>query len=142
MFDPSREQARRFLIEAWRKYRERAVLTELEALAADHIARHPEYHPVLEAGEDSLEREWLPEMGETNPFLHLSLHLAISEQLAIDQPPGIQAAYQRLLQRTQDAHAAQHAIMDCLAEVVWQAQRQRSQPDGQAYLDCLEHKSR
>ncbi|TCS72980.1 uncharacterized protein DUF1841 [Sulfuritortus calidifontis] len=142
MFDPSREQARRFLIEAWRKYRERSVMTELELLAAEHIAHHPEYHAILEAGEDSLDREWLPELGETNPFLHLSLHLTISEQLSIDQPPGIKAAYERLLQRTQDPHAAQHLIMDCLAEVVWQAQRNRSQPDGLAYLECLNRKSR
>jgi hypothetical protein len=142
MFDPSREQARRFLIEAWRKQRERKVMTELELLAAEHIARHPEYHPILEAGDDSLEREWLPETGETNPFLHLSLHLAISEQLSIDQPPGIKAAYERLLQRTQDPHQAQHLIMDCLAEVVWQAQRMRSQPDGLAYLECLQRKAR
>ena len=136
MYNPSRDQARRFLFEAWRKYREKAILSDLEGLAAEHILHHPEYHALLE-DQDKLDRDWLPEMGETNPFLHLSLHLAISEQLAIDQPPGIKAAYQRLLARTGDPHAAQHAIMDCLAEVVWRAQRDRASPDGSAYLECL-----
>ncbi len=139
MFNPSRHEARRFLFEAWRKYRDKALLTDLEGLAAEHILHHPEYHALLE-DPDSLERDWLPEMGETNPFLHLSLHLAISEQLAIDQPPGIRATYARLLARTGDPHAAQHAIMDCLAEVVWRAQRDHAAPDGSAYLECLKRK--
>ena len=140
MFNPSREQTRRFFIEAWRKQCTKTILSELEAMAAGHILNHPEYHALLSEGEAGLERDWLPEMGETNPFLHLALHLAISEQLAIDQPPGIRSAYDKLLVRTQDPHAAQHAIMDCLAEVIWQAQRRQSAPDGALYLQCLEDK--
>jgi hypothetical protein len=79
-------------------------------------------------------------MGETNPFLHLAMHLSISEQLSIDQPPGVKARYQALARRLGDEHAAQHAVMDCLAEMIWQAQRHHLPPDGQAYLDCLERK--
>lgn len=141
MFNPSREQTRRFFIEAWRKHCEKSILTELEAMAAGHILNHPEYHVLLTSGENELERDWLPEMGETNPFLHLALHLAISEQLSIDQPPGIKAAYARLLGHSQDAHAAQHGIMDCLAEMIWQAQRNQAPPDGAAYLECLRGKA-
>lgn len=140
MFNPSREQVRRFFIEAWRKQREKSILTELEAMAAGHILNHPEYHALLSDEEAGLGRDWLPEMGEANPFLHLSLHLAISEQLSIDQPPGIKSAYDKLLARSLDPHAAQHEIMDCLAEVIWQAQRQHSGPDGTLYLECLQKK--
>ncbi|HNO64650.1 MAG TPA: DUF1841 family protein [Thauera aminoaromatica] len=136
MFNPSRDQARQFLIDAWKKRREKLPATALETLAADLVDVHPEYHALLEA-EDALTREWTPEQGETNPFLHLSLHLAIEEQLSIDQPPGIRAAFDRLLARRGDRHDALHAVLDCLGEMVWRAQRDRLPPDGAAYLDCV-----
>lgn len=141
LFQPSRDQARRFFIEAWRKYRAKHPLEPIEALAAEHILRHPEYHALLQDEEDSLGREWLPEMGETNPFLHLGLHLSLSEQLSIDQPAGIVARYHRLLNRLGDAHAAQHAAMDCLVEMIWQSQRHNQPPDAMAYLACVESKA-
>ena len=136
MFNPSRDQARRFLIDAWRKRRERLPATGLETMAADLVEIHPEYHPLLEA-EDALVREWTPEQGETNPFLHLSLHLAIEEQLSIDQPPGIRAAFATLQLRRGDRHDALHAVLDCLGEMVWRSQRERQPPDGESYLDCI-----
>lgn len=142
MFQPSREQARRLFIDAWRKYRAGHPLEALEALVVEHILRHPEYHTLLEDEEGSLSRDWLPELGETNPFLHLSLHLAISEQLSIDQPAGISTRYQSLLTRLGDEHAAQHAVMECLVEMIWQAQRYNLPPDGMAYLACLQAKAR
>lgn len=83
-------------------------------------------------------QEYFPEMGETNPFLHMSLHLSILEQLSIDQPPGILAAYQALLNKHGDEHPAQHDLMDCLAETIWQAQRDRAAPDGAKYLERLQ----
>ena len=137
MFNPSRDQARRFLVEAWRKRRENLPATPLETMAADIVALHPEYHALLEAGDEALAREWMPEDGETNPFLHLSLHLAIAEQLQIDQPPGIRAACEALAAKRGDRHAALHDILECLGETVWRAQRDRSPPDGAAYLDCI-----
>jgi hypothetical protein len=140
MFQPSREQARRFFIEAWRKYRQTQPLEPLEALAVEHVLRHPEYHALLEDEAGSIDRDWRPELGETNPFLHLGLHLAIGEQLSIDQPAGIVACYQSLLARLQDEHAAQHAVMECLVETIWQAQRYERPPDAAAYLACLEGK--
>ncbi len=140
MFNPSRDEARRFLTEAWRKRREKLPATPLETVAADVVEMHPEYHGLLEAGEAALSREWTPEDGETNPFLHLSLHLAIAEQLQIDQPPGIRAACEALAARHGDMHAALHDILDCLGETVWRAQRDRTPPDGEAYLDCIRRK--
>ncbi len=137
MFTPSREQVRRFLIEAWQKRREKRPATPLETMAADIIALHPEYHALLEGGDEALTREWTPEQGETNPFLHLSLHLAIAEQLSIDQPPGIRAIFERLAARHGDAHPALHEILDCLGETVWRANRDNAPPDGGAYLECL-----
>lgn len=136
MLNPSRDQVRGFFMDAWRAWREQRPLEPLQALAVEHIQRHPEYHRVLE-DETSRDRDWTPDGGETNPFLHLSLHLSISEQLSIDQPPGIRAAYQRLSQRFGDEHAAQHGVMDCLAEMIWQAQRYNQPPDDAAYIECL-----
>lgn len=142
MFNPTRDQARQFLFEAWRKYRDRAILTDLEALAADHVLRHPEYHALLADAEANLDRDWRPEAGETNPFLHLMMHLSISEQLSIDQPAGIRARFLTLARRLGDEHAAQHETMDCLAEMIWTSQRYGAPPDGAAYLACLEAKTR
>jgi hypothetical protein len=140
MYNPTRDQARRFLIDAWKKRCERLPGTQLETLAADLIEMHPEYHELL-AADDAPQREWTPEQGETNPFLHLSLHLSIEEQLSIDQPPGIRAAFDSLQARLGDHHAALHVVLDCLGEVMWRAQRDRAEPDGAAYLDCIRRKS-
>ena len=137
MFTPSRDQARQFLIDAWAKYRAAAPLSDLEALTVDIALKHPEYHAVLDHPDRYADRDYPPEAGQTNPFLHLGLHLAVAEQLSIDQPPGIRAHFERLTARHGDEHKALHAIIDCLAETIWQAQRSRMPPDGAAYLDCL-----
>lgn len=139
MFTPTKDDVRRFFRETWRKHRAAELLTPIEALALDWIIEHPEYHDELaRSGDDA---EYRVEDGRTNPFLHLSMHLAIAEQLSIDQPPGIRAAYVRLAQRRGDAHRAAHDVMECLGEVVWAAQRagQALPPDEMSarYLDCL-----
>ena len=136
MFNPTREQVRRFFCEAWRKHRERLPLEGAEVTAADLIAEHPEYHALLEASDAAVEKEFTPENGQTNPFLHLSLHLAIAEQISIDQPPGIRAAYQTLRQRL-EVHDAEHAVMECLGETLWKAQRAGTAIDTAGYLACL-----
>jgi len=141
MFAPTREESRRFLIDAWRKRREAAPMSGLERQAADLIALHPEYHAMLESPERHVDREFTPEGGGTNPFLHLSLHLAVAEQLSIDQPPGIRAHFERLRARRGSEHAALHAILECLGEVIWQSQRTNTPPDGALYLACLERAS-
>ncbi|MHB1215624.1 MAG: DUF1841 family protein [Thiobacillus sp.] len=140
MFDPSRDQVRRFFFDVWAKYRAGKPLTGAEQPALDAVLAHPEYHPILDQPDRYLERDYLPESGETNPFLHLSIHLAISEQLSIDQPPGIRDRYQRLLKLHGDAMDAQHAVMDCLAEMIWQVQRTQTAFDSAAYLRCLDLK--
>ena len=140
MFNPTRDEVRRFFTEAWRKHREQLPLVGLETVAVDVLRAHPEYHPALEAA-DVAEREFSVESGETNPFLHLSLHLAIEEQLSIDQPPGLRAAFERIATRTGDRHEAQHALLECLGETVWRSQREGTPPDALAYLDCVQRKA-
>jgi hypothetical protein len=137
MFAPTRDEARAFLVEAWRKYRATEPLSALEQIAVGLIARHPEYHAVLEDAERHLERDYTPESGAFNPFQHLSLHLAVAEQLSIDQPPGIRAQFERLRTARGDEHAALHAVVECLAETIWQAQRRGTGPDAAGYLACL-----
>jgi hypothetical protein len=137
MFNPSREQVRSFFFDAWRKYREGRPLEGLETVGAEVMLLHPEYHYVLDDPERFLDRDYVPEDGQANPFLHMSLHVAIEEQLAIDQPPGIRAEFERLLADRGDRHEALHVVLECLGEVVWAAQRVRAVPDGEAYLECL-----
>lgn len=136
MFNPSREQVRRFFCEAWRKHRNREILDGAEATAADLIAEHPEYHALLEDAEGALAKEFTPEGGQMNPFLHLSLHLAVADQVSIDQPPGIRAVYHALRARL-DVHEAEHAILECLGETLWRAQRDNAPLDAEAYLECV-----
>lgn len=137
LFNPSRDEARNFLIESWRKRRAHELLTPLEDLAAQLIAKHPEHHAVFEQAEAHLDRDYLPEHGAPNPFLHLMMHLTIEEQISIDQPPGIRAHFSRLTHKFESEHEAQHAMMECLTEMIWQAQRDRTQPDAAIYLNCL-----
>jgi len=137
MFNPSREQVRQFFFDAWRKYRDEQPLEGLERIALEVMLAHPEYHAALEDPERFLARDYVPEDGQANPFLHMSLHVAIEEQLAIDQPPGIRTAFERILARRGDRHDALHAALECLGEIVWRAQRDRAVPDGEAYLECL-----
>jgi hypothetical protein len=141
MFNPSRDQARQFLINAWAIRRNKLPGTPMDTLAADLVDLHPEYHALLEA-EDALTREWTPEQGETNPFLHLSLHLAIEEQLSIDQPPGILAAFNTLQNRRGSRHDALHTVLECLGEMIWRSQRSGLPPDGDSYLDCIRRAAR
>ncbi|MBC8021919.1 MAG: DUF1841 family protein [Burkholderiales bacterium] len=140
MFNPTRDQSRHFLFDLWDKHQAGAALTPLESLALSIVLEHPEYHAVLGNRERYLDRDWKPEGGETNPFLHLAMHLAIEEQLSIDQPPGIRAAVQELAAKRDSAHDARHVVMECLAEMVWQAQRHGAAFDNAAYLDCVSRK--
>ncbi len=141
MYAPSRDQARQFLFDTFRKHRHGEALSPLERIALEIIILHPEYHAVLDDPERYGDREFTPESGRMNPFLHLHLHLAIEEQLSIDQPPGIRGEYERLLAARGDAHAAKHALLECLGETLWQAQRSASPLDAALYLECLRRQS-
>ncbi len=138
LFNPSRDEARLFLFECWRKHRAGELLTPLEDLAAQLIGKHPEYHKVLEDRERHQQQDYQPEQGATNPFLHLMMHLTIEEQISIDQPPGIRSQFVRLTHKFESEHDAQHRIMECLGEMIWQAQRTNTQPDAAIYFSCLE----
>jgi len=140
MFNPSREQVRLFFCDAWKKHLERLPLVGAEVTAVDLAARHPEYHALLGDAKGALEKEWTPEGGQMNPFLHLSLHLAIHEQVSIDQPPGIRAAFDSLRTRM-EPHDAEHVLLECLAETIWRAQRDGTAMDALAYVDAVRRKS-
>lgn len=136
MFDPSREQARQFFVDAWRKHKNREILTQMEVIGADLVAHHPEYHSLLEAT-DSVQKDFSPEDGQVNPFLHLSLHLAIEEQLSINQPPGIREAFEQCQAKHGDRHAALHDVLEALGETIWRAQRDKAPLDGLAYVEAV-----
>ena len=142
MFNPTRDESRQFLFDLWDKHLAGTPLTPLESMALGVVLEHPEYHAVLRDRERYLDRDWKPEGGETNPFLHLMMHVAIEEQLSIDHPPGIRAAVDALVVKRGSMHDARHDVMDCLAEVIWQAQRNSMGFDNAMYLDCLARKSR
>jgi hypothetical protein len=137
MFNPSQDDVRRFFCETYRKHRANEILTQLEAIASDWLAQHPEYADDLKDVEAALSADYSVENGQTNPFLHLSMHLSIAEQISIDQPPGIRAAATALTQRLQSEHEAHHHIMECLGEMIWNSQRSGLPPDGAAYIDCI-----
>ena len=139
MFNPSRDQVRETFFETWRKYRSGEPLAGIEALALDAILAHPEYHDVLGDPERYRDKDYTD---EGNPFLHMSLHVALEEQLSIDQPPGIVQRFAALLARQGSRHEAMHEAIECLAEMVWRAQRDKAPPDATAYLDCLERRAR
>ncbi len=141
MFTPSQHDVRRFFCDTFRKQRAAEVLTPLEALAADWIAEHPEYHEDLADLQAALAAVYPVEGGRTNPFLHLSMHLSISEQIGIDQPRGIKQAFELLRARRGSAHDAQHEVMECLGEMVWASQRNGLPPDGDRYIACVRQRA-
>lgn len=140
MYAPSRTEAREFLRTAWEKYRASSPLSELERIAVEIIALHPEYHALLEAPAPDLDADFAPGDGRLNPFLHLQLHLAIAEQIAVDRPQGVRAEIERLATKHGALHDALHDALECLGEVIWQAQRSGTAPDTEAYLECLRRK--
>jgi hypothetical protein len=137
VFNPSRDQARDFFFNLWAKSRSGAPLTAIESMALAVVFEHPEYHAMLGDAERYRDREWRPEGGETNPFLHLAMHLAIREQLSIDQPPGIRDAVAALSRKLDSEHEALHDVMECLAEMIWQSQRHGVVFDNATYLECI-----
>ena len=137
LFGNSRESLRRGWLEAFKKSQAGSLLTALETQLADLIREHPEYHAWLEHGEGALQAEFSPESGGTNPFLHLSMHLALREQVATNRPRGIARIHAALAARS-DAHDAEHRMMDALGKALWEAQRAGRMPDERGYLEDLE----
>lgn len=141
MFQPSQHDVRRFFCEVWRKQRQGLPLEAMEAAAAPWVAEHPEFDAELGDPQRALERTWSVEDGRTNPFLHLSMHLSIAEQVSIDQPAGIRQAVQGLAQSAGSLHAAHHEVMESLGEMIWQSQRSGLPPDGMAYLESVRRRA-
>jgi hypothetical protein len=141
MFTPSQHDVRRFFCETYRKQRDSAPLTPMEATAAEWISEHPEYLEELSDVQAALVRTYDVESGRSNPFLHLSMHLSITEQISIDQPRGVKQAYSLLAARLGSGHEAQHQIMECLGEMIWTSQRSGLPPDGERYLDCVRQRA-
>ena len=140
LFNPTREEARCFLFDTWRKHRDGLPLTDLEAMALDVMGLHPEYHAMLDNPGKYLDKDFSVEAGDVNPFLHLMMHLSIREQISIDQPPGVVLHHKRLTLKLGGVHEAEHAFMDCFGEMLWHAQRYGTAPDPAIYLDCLSRK--
>ncbi|OGT29756.1 MAG: hypothetical protein A3E87_08715 [Gammaproteobacteria bacterium RIFCSPHIGHO2_12_FULL_35_23] len=136
MFNQERTELRKFYQNCWLKYQNKESLSLLEKQIITVLLAHPEYIPLFENFDSYQDRDYRPENNETNPFLHLSLHLGLIEQVSTNRPLGIQSVYQTLCQK-QGQHEAEHLMMDCLAEVLWQAQRNQQLPDETLYLTKL-----
>jgi len=141
MFQTSQLDVRRFFCETLKRERAREPLEPMQALAAPWIVEHPEYHADLSDLDAALVADYPVEGGRTNPFLHLSMHLTISEQCSIDQPRGIRQAVELLAAKRGSLHAAHHEVMECLGEMVWQSQRSGLPPDGHAYLEAVRQRA-
>ena len=137
----SRSDTRQTFFDVWAKMQDGRPMTALESIIADVIRVHPEYHALLARGIEVLDKDWLPEGGEANPFLHMGMHIAIREQLSIDRPPGIKAAYEALLQKSDDPMQTEHLMLECLGETLWRAQRENRMPDEQFYLRLVRERA-
>lgn len=142
LFGNDRRDFRETFFSAWEKFHKGEHLEPLEQLLIDVLKRHPEYHEVVSHRDRYLDREYTPEQGESNPFLHMGMHVALAEQVGADRPAGVREAYQRLADRLGDTHAAEHEIMECLGQTLWEAQRGGSEPDEKAYLECVQRLAR
>jgi len=141
MFSPSQADVRRFFCTVHAKSQAGQPLEALETLVSQWIAEHPEYHPDLADADAALQKMYDVEGGRTNPFLHLSMHLSISEQCSIDQPRGIRQAVELLAAKRNSLHDAHHEAMECLGQMVWESQRSGRPPDGAAYIACVQRQA-
>jgi hypothetical protein len=137
VYSTDRQKTRAVFFRAWQRHRQQLPLEGIENIIVAVALRHPEYHRLLENPDAHEDRDYPPELGAANPFLHLGLHVAIEEQLSIDRPPGLRARYRALLEKFGDEHAAQHRMLDCLGETLWHAERERTPPSDADYLECL-----
>ena len=133
MFTTSRSDMRKVFFEAWRKHLEKLPLEPLEMQIIDVLVLHPEYHSMLNNPERYSEKDF----DETSPFLHLSLHIAIREQINTNRPAGIEAIFQQISKKLHDIHSAEHKMMECLANFLWEVQQTGRLPSAKHYLDNL-----
>lgn len=138
MFNPSKDQVRDFFCLAWKKHQDSGVLTPLESIAARWIIEHPEYHQLLNHPEEAKTQDFSVENGQTNPFLHLSMHMSLSEQTQIDQPVGIRQISRQLMIKLDSEHSAHHQMMECLGRVLWESSQTGNEPNLQSYIEELQ----
>lgn len=136
MFGQDRTELRQMFFTSWKKHQNKQLMEPLEAVVAKIIELHPEYHALLE-DKETLDKDYTPEMGQTNPFLHMAMHISIQEQLSTKRPTGIDQLYQSMLQKNKDPHETEHLMMECLGKMLWEAQSQNRMPDENDYLVCL-----
>ena len=141
MYNPSQDDVRRFFCQVYAKQQAQTLIDALEVLAGEWVAEHPEYHAVLTDEASALTQQFTGENGQSNPFLHLSMHLSISEQCSIDQPRGIRQAVELLASKRNSLHDAHHEVMECLGTMLWESQRSCQAPDGQAYIDAVQRRA-
>jgi hypothetical protein len=137
MFVQNRNEAREYFFQVWDKYKNKLPLEPIEAIISDVISEHPEYHHYLDDKESSSENDFKPEQNETNPFLHMGMHIALKEQVNADRPNGITQVFNQLMAKSVSVHDAEHKMMECLGLSLWEAQRNNSMPDENSYLECL-----
>ena len=136
MLGNNKNELRKVYLSCWQLKKNQLPMDPMQEVVANIIELHPEYHKLLE-NKDSLDKDFSAEFGESNPFLHMSMHIALHEQISTDRPKGIHDCFQQLCLLKGDPHEAEHAMMECLGEALWNAQQKQSAPDEDAYLACL-----
>lgn len=137
MFVGNRNEARDYFFHVWEKVNKQLPLEPLETIISQVILEHPEYHSYLDNKEDSLNHEFTPEQDQTNPFLHMGMHIALKEQVGTNRPEGISDVFNSLMSQSDSVHDAEHRMMECLGQSLWEAQRNQTLPDESSYLECL-----
>ena len=138
IYSQDRRKLRQQYLDVWVKANNHQKLEPLEQLIADVIADHPEYHPLLSNADAAIDSEFYPEHGNTNPFLHMGMHIALREQVATDRPPGIANLTRKMLLKYRDSHLMEHEMMEALGQILWQAQKDNAQPDEKLYMELLQ----
>ncbi len=137
MFGQDRTELRQMFFTSWKKHQNKQLMEPLEAVVAKIVELHPEYHALLENEDAELDKDYTPEMGQTNPFLHMAMHISIQEQLSTKRPTGIEQLHHAMLNKCKDPHETEHLMMECLGKMLWEAQSQNKAPDENDYLNCL-----
>jgi len=133
VFFQDRKKQREFLANSWKKYTSNIPLEPLEEQLVSIIEIHPEYHDLI----DNIDSEYSPEQGEVNPFLHINLHLALRDQLSINQPKGVKEAHQKLINHYKDPHVVEHLMMECITKMIYLSQKNNTPINQEVYLNCI-----
>jgi len=137
VFNQDRSQLRRFYFQSWNKYKNNLAMEPMETIVATLIKQHPEYHDFFNDLEKNQNKDFTPDMGQSNPFLHLGMHISIQEQLSTQRPAALSPLYQSLCKKTDDAHEAEHQIINCLGEMLWLSQKNNQPLDETTYIECV-----